>query len=71
MKAMSRKRNSGDEETNTDGVSTQFCRLLAVMGCLIREMWPNATWMHQDNLEGVKIEICESVIVTFRTAALQ
>ena len=38
---------------------------------MIREMWPNATWMHQDNLEAVKIEICESVIVTLRTAALQ
>lgn len=45
--------------------------MLAVMGCFIRDVWPNATWMHQDNLEEVKIEICESVIVTLRTAARQ
>lgn len=33
--------------------------MLAVMGCLIREMWPNATWMHQDHLEEVKIAVSQ------------
>lgn len=28
--------------------------MLAVIGSLISEMRPNATWMHQDNLEGGK-----------------
>ncbi len=62
----SKRKNQGDGETNADGLLTHSS------GNVSSDVMPDkgdATWMHHDNLEGINIEIHESVIFTLKAAA--